>query len=79
MTTITQSTPNPSPVERRILRALARGASQREAARDAGIRPRAAALALAEMRDRYAPTTHALIALAVKLEWIELPVWIPKN
>ena len=30
---------------------------------------------LERLRDRYAPTLLALIALAVKLEWIPVPVW----
>ncbi len=40
-----------------------------------GITPRAVSTALERLRTRFAPTLPALIALAVKLEWIPVPIW----
>jgi DNA-binding CsgD family transcriptional regulator len=77
--TIDQPTRNPTPQERRILTSLANGSSRAEAALAAGITVRLVTVTLEHLRDRYAPTTCSLIALAVKLEWIAVPVWMPKH
>ncbi len=66
---------NPTAQERSILAALASGASRQDAAMLTGLTPRAVAAILERLRDRYAPTLPALIALAVKLEWIPVPIW----
>lgn len=75
MLTTNQQQRNPTPQERAILAALASGASRREAATHTGLTPRAIATILESLRDRFAPTLPALIALAVKLEWIPVPIW----
>jgi hypothetical protein len=40
-----------------------------------GLTVRAVAAILERLHDRYAPTVPALIAMAVKLEWITVPIW----
>ena len=79
MLTTNQQQRNPSEQERRILAALASGASRQEAAMLTGMTPRAVAATLERLRDRFAPTLPALIALAVKLEWIPVPIWTMPN
>ena len=70
-----QSPRNPNPRERRILTLLAEGHTQKEAAHHLGIRSRAVTNTIATMRSRYtAPTNEALIALAVRLQWITLSI-----
>ena len=75
MLTTNQQQRNPTARERRILTALASGASRPEAALQAGLTVRAVTAILERLRDRFAPTMPALIALAVKLEWISVPIW----
>lgn len=73
-----QSPRNPTPHERRILTLLAEGHSQKQAAAHLGLSPRSIAATLEHMRYRYtAPTNEALIALAVRLQWITLAVECP--
>lgn len=72
------ATAQPTPQERRTLTALASDASRREAADQAGVTGKALTATLESLRDRYAPTLPALIALAVKLEWITVPIWTMK-
>ena len=70
-----QTPRNPTPRERRILTLLAEGHSQRQLARHLGLAAHSVSNALGRMRDRYtAPTNEALIALAVRLQWITLAV-----
>ncbi len=75
MLTINQQPRNPNAQERAILAAIASGASRKEVAIQTALTERAVAAALERLRDRYAPTVPALIALAVKLEWIPVPIW----
>ena len=75
MLTTNQQQRNPTARERQVLAALASGASRQEAAALTGLTPRAVAAILERLRDRFAPTLPALIAIAVKLEWIPVPIW----
>ncbi len=75
MLTTNQQLRNPSQIERRILTSLAAGDSRQDAALHAGLTVRAVTNILEKMRDRFAPTLPALIAIAVKLEWIPVPIW----
>ena len=78
MLTTNQQQRNPTARERQVLAALAAlaaGASRQEAAALTGLTPRAVAAILERLRDRFAPTLPALIAIAVKLEWIPVPIW----
>jgi hypothetical protein len=75
MLTTNQQQRNPTAQERAILSALASGSSRRETATHTGLTVRAIATILERLRDRHAPTLPALIALAVKLEWISVPIW----
>lgn len=79
MLTASQHQRNPTEQERRIMTSLAGGASRREAALAAGLSLRQLTAQVEGLRDRFAPTTIALIALAVKLEWVALPVWMAKG
>jgi hypothetical protein len=76
MLTVTQDGRNPTTKERQILQLLAAGNTRAEAAHHAGMKLRAVTALLEGMRDRYAPTLPALMALAVKLQWIEIPIAI---
>ena len=70
-----QTARNPTERERSILALLAEGRSQKEAAAHLGVKHRAVASALGHMRNRYtAPTNEALVALAVRLQWITLAI-----
>jgi len=70
-----QSPRNPNPRERRILTLLAEGHTQKEAAQRLGIRSRAVTSSVSLMRTRYAaPTNEALVALAVRLQWITIAI-----
>src|SRR3954469_7620480 len=71
---------NPTERERRILALLAGGLTQKQAAGHLGVTPRAITACVEKMRDRYtAPTNEALIALAVRLQWIEIAVDIHQD
>ncbi len=78
MLTLNQQQPNPTPIQRRVLTAFAHGATREEAAQNAGLTVKAVSAMLERMRNQYAPTMAALIALAVKLEWVTLQRWVPK-
>jgi DNA-binding CsgD family transcriptional regulator len=68
---------NPTHRDRRILTLLAEGYSQKQAANQLRAKPRSITSALARMRDRYtAPSNEALVALAIRLQWIEIAVEI---
>jgi DNA-binding CsgD family transcriptional regulator len=70
-----QAPRNPTERERRILALLAEGHSQRAAAAHLGVKPRAVTSKLQQMRNRYtARTNEALVALAVRLEWIAVAI-----
>lgn len=72
---IYQSPRNPNDRERRILTLLAEGHTQKEAAAHLSANPRSIAATLEHMRHRYtAPTNEALVALAVRLQWIVLAI-----
>ena len=72
---IHQRPPNPSPEEREILASVAEGWTPQDTARHLATSPRTITAALHRMRDRYnLPTNEALIAAAVKLEWIPLAI-----
>lgn len=73
--TVYQSPRNPTPRERQILTLIAEGRTQKEAAACLRLAHRSLSNALGHMRDRYsAPTNEALIALAVRLQWISLAI-----
>jgi DNA-binding CsgD family transcriptional regulator len=72
---IHQRHPNPSPEEREILASVAEGWTPQDTARHLATSRRTVTAALHRMRDRYNfPTNEALIAAAVKLEWIPLAI-----
>ncbi|HEV2395650.1 MAG TPA: LuxR C-terminal-related transcriptional regulator [Candidatus Sulfotelmatobacter sp.] len=73
--TVYQSPRNPTPHERRILTLLAEGRTHKQAAARLGIKPHSLTAAVEKMRERYtAPTNVALVALAVRLQWIALAI-----
>ncbi len=73
-----QTRRNPTPRERRILTLLAEGQSQRELARHLGLAHHSVSNALGRMRTRYTtPTNEALIAIAVRLQWIAVSIDCP--
>ena len=73
--TVYQEPRNPSERERMILALLAGGRTQKEAAVHLGLKPHSITNALGHMRDRYATQTNeALVALAVRLQWITLAI-----
>jgi len=77
---ICQSPRNPSGRQRGILTLLAEGLTQRQAAAHLGLKPRCVTSALAYMRERYTTTTNeALIALAIRLQWIEIAIDIHQD
>jgi len=70
-----QAPRNPSPRERRIVTLLAEGRSRYELARYLGLAYHSVSNALSRMRLRYtAPTNEALVAIAVRLQWISLAI-----
>ena len=77
---ICQSPRNPSERQRGILTLLAEGLTQRQAAAHLGVKPRCVTSALANMRERYTTTTNeALVALAIRLHWIEIAIDIHQD
>jgi|CZKD01.1.fsa_nt_gi DNA-binding CsgD family transcriptional regulator len=77
---IYQSPRNPSERQRGILTLLAEGLTQRQAAAHLGVKLRCVTSALANMRERYTTTTNeALIALAIRLQWIEIAIDIHQD
>jgi DNA-binding NarL/FixJ family response regulator len=71
---------NPSQRKHGILTLLAEGLTQRQAAAHLGVRPRCVTSALANMRERYTTTTNeALVALAIRLQWIEIAIDIHQD
>lgn len=73
--TVFQQPRNPTERERRILTLLAEGHSQKQTAAHLGVKHRAITSALGNMRDRYtSPTNEALVALAVRLQWISVAI-----
>jgi DNA-binding NarL/FixJ family response regulator len=66
---------NPTEHDRAILELIAAGHSHTSAAAELHTRPRNITQALAKMRARYtAATNEALIAIAVRLQWIALAI-----
>ncbi len=66
---------NPTERERSILTLVAEGHTHKEAAGYLGLAHRSVTNALGRMRERYtAPTNEALIALAVRLQWVSLAI-----
>jgi len=75
VTQITRQPTNPTPEEREILASVAEGWTPHDTARHLDTSTRNITAALHRMRDRYnLPTNEALIAAAVKLEWIPLAI-----
>ena len=75
-----QSPRNPSERQRGILTLLAEGLTQRQAAAHLGLKPRCVTSALANMRERYtARSNEALVALAIRLQWIEIAIDIHQD
>jgi DNA-binding NarL/FixJ family response regulator len=71
---------NPTEHDRAILELIAAGHSHTSAAAELHTRPRNVTQALAKMRARYtAPTNEALIAIAVRLQWIAVAVEIHQH
>jgi DNA-binding CsgD family transcriptional regulator len=63
------------PRESGILTLLAEGLTQKQAAAHLGLHTRTVTNTLGHMRERYrAPTNEALVARAVRLEWISLAI-----
>ena len=72
---IYQSPRNPTPREREILTLIAEGRTQRQTASRLGLAHVSVTNRLGRMRTRYtAPTNEALIALAVRLQWITVAI-----
>jgi DNA-binding CsgD family transcriptional regulator len=72
---IAQHSRNPSPRDREILTLLAEGHTQKDTARILEAKPRTITAAVERMRDRYtAPSNEALVALAIRLQWIALEI-----
>lgn len=70
-----QSPRNPTPRERQILTLIAEGRSQKQAAAQLRLAHYSVTSALGRMRARYtAATNEALIALAVRLQWVTLAI-----
>lgn len=73
--TIYQAPRNPTPAERQILTLIAEGHTRKQAAAHLRITHRSLLHKIESMRNRYtAPTTEALIAIAVRLQWITLAI-----
>ncbi len=78
--TVYQRPRNPTERERTILKLLAGGYTQKQAAGYLGLAHRSVNNAMGRMRDRYAaPTNEALIALAIQLQWVGLTVDIHQD
>jgi len=72
---IPQQPRNPTPRDREILPLLAEAHTQKDTARILAAKPRTITAAVERMRDRYtAATNTALVALAIRLEWIALRI-----
>jgi DNA-binding CsgD family transcriptional regulator len=76
MLTVDQHARNPTPRQRRILRRLAEGMSQPEIAAQDGVPAHRIARQLEALRNRFAPTNCALIAIAIRLQWIPVEIEI---
>jgi DNA-binding CsgD family transcriptional regulator len=73
--TVFQSPRNPTLRDREILTLLAEGHTQKEAAGILAAKTRTITSAVERMRARYTvPTLTALVALAIRLEWIALAI-----
>lgn len=73
--TVYQTPRNPTSRERRILTLLAEGRTQKQAAGHLGLKPRSITGTLEKMRGRYtARTNEALVALAIRLQWVKLAI-----
>jgi len=73
--TVYQRPRNPTERERTILLLLVEGHTQKQAAGHLGLKPRAVTSAIERMRNRYtAPNNEALVALAIRLQWIALQI-----
>ena len=70
-----QSPRNPTERDREILTLLAEGHTTSQAAGHLGLEKRCITSALERMRHRYTtPTNEALIALAIRLQWIAVAI-----
>jgi DNA-binding NarL/FixJ family response regulator len=66
---------NPTERQRGILTLLAEGLTQKQVAAHFGLKLRCVTSALGNMRARYTTTSNeALIALAIRLQWIEIAI-----
>ncbi len=80
MLTVDQHARNPTPRQRRILRRLAEGMSQPEIAAEDGCPTHHIARQLESMRNRFAATNCALVAIAIRLQWFPVEIEIaPAN
>lgn len=77
---IAQRPPNPSPRDRELLTLLVEGHTRKQAAAALHLKPRTIGATLQRMCDRYgAANPLALIAAAVRLEWIALEIDVDTN
>jgi len=77
---IAQHPRNPSPRDREILKLLAEGHTRKQAAAALHLKPRTLAATIQRMCDRYgAANPLALIAAAIRLEWIALEIDIHQD
>ncbi len=75
-----QSPRNPTARQRGILTLLAEGLAQKEVAARLGLKLRCVTSALGNMRARYTTTSNeALVALAIRLQWIEIAIDIHQD
>jgi len=71
---------NPTERERTILTLVAEGHTHKQAAGHLGLAHRSVTNALGRMRDRYTtPTNEALIALAIRLQWIAVAIEVDQD
>ena len=76
MLTADQQARNPTPRQRRILRRLADGQSITEIAAEDGVPTHHISRQLEALRNRFAATNCALVALGVRLQWFPVEIEI---
>jgi len=79
MLTTNQQERNPTQRERLILTLMIEGHSTAEIAGLLGTTPHVIRNQVQHLRDRFAATNEALIAMAVRLEWIACPIEVRQD